>query len=288
MKNKIRKFFVCMTFTITVFGNHSQQIFADEISQGAVMNEVKIMEASNTEIVTPAYIQEQEEIKEQEESELNTIHYIAMGNSVTCNEPCDFWWGTWGMASSSPEKDYVHLVTEYIKNQTGKEVETKTVSIKNWEIPSDGNRNAVLSSYDQYLDEDTDVITLQCGENITTFVETTPTDFNDLILHIKEKAPNAQLIVLPNLLWDFQDVENAKENACNVNNVPIADMGDYFTNYDALYKSSVGTPVLGTDGQVHAIWYDIVGAHPNDAGMERIAQGIISNIDVDGLKAQFN
>ena len=35
---------------------------------------------------------------------------LAIGNSITLHPVCSYWWGSWGMAASSIDKDYVHQV----------------------------------------------------------------------------------------------------------------------------------------------------------------------------------
>lgn len=35
---------------------------------------------------------------------------LVLGNSITLHGECSYWWGEWGMAASSRDKDFVHLV----------------------------------------------------------------------------------------------------------------------------------------------------------------------------------
>ncbi len=43
--------------------------------------------------------------------------YLAIGNSITLHGICDYWWGNYGMAASSIDNDYYHLVcNNIIKN----------------------------------------------------------------------------------------------------------------------------------------------------------------------------
>ena len=36
--------------------------------------------------------------------------YLAIGNSITRHPECVYWWSEAGMAASTPEQDYFHLV----------------------------------------------------------------------------------------------------------------------------------------------------------------------------------
>lgn len=206
----------------------------------------------------------------------DTFEYVALGNSVTCNVPCDYWWGTYGMAASSPDKDYVHQVKDYITSTANVDVDVKTGSVKDWELSAD--RNACFQTFDGVLNEETDLVTIQAGENITENKEHLYEDFCNFLLHVSEKAPNAQIIVLGNILWDFDDVNDAKARACIDNGIIYIDMGEFKSSYDAMYKSYVGAPVTDDNGNAHEIWYDCVAAHPNDAGMSYISGKINEQI----------
>ena len=35
---------------------------------------------------------------------------LILGNSITLHSPCSYWWGSWGMAASSAEHDFVHIL----------------------------------------------------------------------------------------------------------------------------------------------------------------------------------
>lgn len=52
-----------------------------------------------------------------EDTEKNGLRVLFVGNSVTLHAPCESigWRGDWGMAASAQEKDYVHLVKDYIR-----------------------------------------------------------------------------------------------------------------------------------------------------------------------------
>lgn len=202
-------------------------------------------------------------------SKAETFNYVAIGNSVTCNELSDFWWNTGGMAASSPSKDYVHLITEWIKSQSGKSVSMQTADAKRWETASD--RNSQLSYYDAYVGSSTNLITIQIGENITENKQSLAQDFLVLFQHLKEKAPNAQILVIGELLWPSADIEAAKQSACNQLGITFIDASEFLNGYESTYRASMNSLVLGDDGGQHAINYDIVAAHPNDAGMACIA-----------------
>lgn len=236
--------------------------------------------ASETEAAATETVQETESETETETetSDADMFHYVAFGNSLTCNEISGFWWGTWGMAASDESKDYVHIVAQWLGGQSIKPVTTTVVSIKDWEMASD--RNGVLPLYMDYLDENTNLVTIQTGENITDFKGTLGNDYMGFVSMVKAKAPNAQVLMLAEMLWPSEDIESAKRAACAQYGVEFLDMATFLNGYEGLYKSAMGTVVGGADGGTHAIDNEVVASHPNDEGMACIAQEIINHIAI--------
>lgn len=207
----------------------------------------------------------------------DTFDYVALGNSITCNEADDeLWWGNWGMAASSEEKDYIHLISSWLGGQSAKPVTTTVLDLKKWELVSE--RDEVLKDYMEYFNEYTDLVTIQTGENITEYKETLGTDYDSLVKMIREMAPNAQILMLGEVLWPSEDIESAKRLACETYGITFIDMTDFLNGYDGFYKSSIGTVVSGADGESHTINNEVVAAHPNDEGMACIAQQVINQI----------
>lgn len=205
--------------------------------------------------------------------------YVALGNSVTANELSELWWSNWGMAATTEENDYVHIVSRWLEGQSEKPVTTTVLDIKKWEVAPD--RMAALDDYDKYFNEHTDLVTLQTGENIVEGKETLPVDYPALLQRIKEKAPNAQILVLGEVLWPKEDIESAKHAACDQTGIPFIDVSDFRAAYEeGTFRSSLGAEVYGSDGNIHAIDNEVVAAHPNDEGMANIAQHFIDNITI--------
>lgn len=209
----------------------------------------------------------------------DTYDYVALGNSVTCSEAeGSIWWGDWGMAATTAENDYVHLISAWLKEQSNKPVTTMILDLKKWELAEE--RDDVLDKYMAYFDENTDLITIQTGENITDFKETLDTDYESLVSQIKEKAPNAQIIMLGEVLWPSEDIESAKKAACEANDVQFLEMTEFLDDYNEVYRSEIGEVVYGEDGKKHIISDEAVAAHPNDEGMECIAELVTEEITI--------
>lgn len=228
-----------------------------------------------------------EKVEEKLESEImdtkeneEVFHYVAIGNSITCNKiEKDLWWGKWGMAASSKEKDYVHRISAWLSEQIPGSVKTKIIDLKSWELSK--NRKKTLKKYKECFHDKTDLVTIQTGENITENKKHLEKDYLELVKMIKKQAPNAQIIMLGGILWPSADIEEAKRAACEECEVSFVDMDAFLEEYETSYKSQIGKKVSGSDGKKHKIVNEVVAAHPNDAGMECIAGLIIDHIQLE-------
>lgn len=219
-----------------------------------------------------------EEVLDTAVIEPEPYHYVAFGNSVTYGEITEnIWWGDWGMAASSKEKDYVHLISSELEQTLSRPVVTEVYNLKSWELAK--NRISMLEEFEETLDETTDLVTIQSGENITQYQETLEIDYFDLLSFIRRKAPNAQILMLGELLWPSEKIEAAKQTACQACEITFIDMTPFLNDYDAVYKSSLGTEIVGADGEIHVISDEEVAAHPNDEGMACIAGLVLPYID---------
>ena len=244
---------------------------------------------ANQEYLNKVYSQQTEEltesglldsIKEEEfipDTSEEKFKYVAIGNSVTIHETNDLWHGDWGMAATSKESDYVHVLAEKIGETKNTPVDLSVISCKDWELGSD-RRGELLHAFDN-ISQDTDLITIQTGENITTFIENLDGDYDALFGYIKSKAPNAQILVLGEVLWPQDAIENAKRNSCSKYGISFVNMNEFLDGYETMYRSSMGEPIVGLDGNTYLIDNECVAAHPNDAGMQKIADIVFASVN---------
>lgn len=199
-----------------------------------------------------------------------TFDYLAIGNSITTHDACDYWPNTSGMAASTPEKDYFHLVSAGLEATKGK-VNSYAFSLFAWEvIATDRGEMATLT--DRYLTEDLDLITIQLGENaqdLSTFQD----DYVYLIQHIRQLAPNAKILILGDF-WSYEDRNLLKMQAAQ-------QCGAIFVSLDAImddptYQAGEKIEVTDQFGQIHEIRHGGVAKHPSDEAMAYIAQAILS------------
>ncbi|MBC3785555.1 SGNH/GDSL hydrolase family protein [Spirosoma utsteinense] len=183
-----------------------------------------------------------------------------------------------GMAATSPDKDYVHLMSA--KHQSlNPSVENRTLASWNmggqldeatgpyWEGQS--TKNGIdLSRFDPVAAWKPDIIYIRLGENVTDWEINNPAQYQnrlkDLIDKLISQSPGAK-VVLSTAVWDKPNYDAAIRAIGAERNYPIADFSNMWPNrlingYYALNPSIYGD--AGTDN------------HPDDDGMAHMADGL--------------
>ena len=197
------------------------------------------------------------------------FNYLAIGNSITIHPYADYWWDDdRGMAASTDDKDYVHLIGATLPDPS----KVYAYNFYTWEVQS-ADRAETLSLLDGYLSDKLDLVTIQLSENasdLTTF----ETDYEELIQYIKVGAPNAQIIVIDDF-WDSGDKSLMKKVASERENVDFVSLEEI--KGKPKYQAGIGTVVYDKDGNEHTIEHDGVASHPGDKGMSYIAE-VVENV----------
>ena len=192
----------------------------------------------------------------------DSYNYLAIGNSITKHPICNYWWNEIGMAASSEDKDYVHLISSALPQPS--KVVAYNFSV--WETQSH-DRAETLSLLDWYLSDKLDLVTIQLSENVSD-VSTFENDYVELISYVKKGAPNAQIIVIDDF-WDSGEKSMMKQLAAEQENVDFVSLEDIKEKTE--YQAGLGTLVYDKDGNKHIIEHEGVAVHPGDKGMEYIA-----------------
>ena len=200
------------------------------------------------------------------------FRYLAIGNSITRHPVCDIWWNEIGMAASTADYDYFHIVTRYLNEAYG-DVEAKAVNFVEWETAKQ-DRASTYGVIEPELSEDLDLITVQLSENASTH-KGLGKDVSALLQYLKTKCPRARIILVDDF-WD-KDKSKEKRKAARAENVAFANLKAIRGN--PAFMANVGDIVFGSDGMPHVIDREDVARHPNDAGMLFIAQVIIRQIE---------
>lgn len=196
-------------------------------------------------------------------------NYLAIGNSITLHSITSFWWNEIGMAASSEEHDYYHLVLEYLK-ANNEHVMGVPYNFSVWETQSH-DRDETLEYLDHYLSPDLDLVTVQLAENASD-LSTYQEDYVSLLNHIKDKAPNARVLVVGDF-WSNDNRDVLKQNAVKETGLEYVSLEGITDNKD--YYCGLGTTVYDKDGKEHVVEHSGVANHPGDSGMKAIADRMI-------------
>jgi uncharacterized repeat protein (TIGR02543 family) len=203
----------------------------------------------------------------------NVFDYLAIGNSITKHPLYSYWWNECGMAATSSENDYVHLVADHLKKTYG-DVCFEAIHFGKWETQAQ-NRRETYGVIDPYLSTKLDMVTIQLSENVTD-ITAFEEDFEDLIRYIKQRAPCATILVIDDF-WDNDKKESLKKEACSNTNVIFLSLDDIKGKEE--YQCGLGTVVYDPEGGGHVVEHNGVAVHPGNKGMRYIADIIIGAIE---------
>lgn len=197
-------------------------------------------------------------------------NWLIIGNSITISPINSYWWGQWGMAASRRENDYVHVLTDLIRQKYVNLEDPQII----WSGPTSWERTH-NQNYDYetklapYLSADTDLVVLRLGDNVVDYTNY-EANYGTYLDKIREYAPNAQIIAT-GVFWNNPTTDNAQRNAALSRGIPFVELSDLD---QPKYKSFIGDVVWGDDGQQHTVDNLGVSKHPNDNGMAQIATRI--------------
>lgn len=182
------------------------------------------------------------------------------GNSITLHglRPEIGWNNVWGMAASSEDKDYVHILMKKVR-ETDEDAAFCVCQVAEWER-SYKNDGDILSRYEAASEFGADIIVLRFIENCTKAEfdgEVFMKSLSELVKYL-DKANKAKIIATTGF-WkhpgDEYIIKFAKEN-----NLPLINLGD-----------------LGEQDCMKAIGlfeHSGVANHPGDLGMQTIADRV--------------
>jgi hypothetical protein len=194
---------------------------------------------------------------------------LFLGNSITLHgpKPDIGWTGNWGMAASSEEKDYVHLVTRAIAQQTGAQPQIKVRNIADFE------RNCATYDVEGELKDlfafDPDLVVLAIGENVPALSsEDAQAKFRAGVGSILRcaLAKRHSLVVVRSCFWPDATKDQLLKEACAEANARFVDAGP------------VGRDPGNSARSERSFTHDGVAGHPGDKGMKAIADLILQAV----------
>jgi hypothetical protein len=190
---------------------------------------------------------------------------LFLGNSITLHGPsADIGWtGNWGMAASSEDQDYVHLVTRALAQHTGSTPQIRVRNIADFE------RNYATYDVDEAMKDlfafDPDLVVLAIGENVPALgSEEAKTQFQAGVMNILRcaLAKRHPLVVVRSCFWEDAAKDQVLLQACQ-------EAGGIFVNAGPL-----GREAANAARSERSFAHEGVAGHPGDRGMQALADAI--------------
>ena len=187
---------------------------------------------------------------------------LILGNSITYSaaNPGIGWNGSWGIAASAPEKDYVHLLAGYFKQRNAKSV-VQAVNISAFEM------NSAAFDFDaelkNYRNTKPDLLIIRIGENVNSSFDAVvfAKRYQALLAYMRTDNPNLKILAAGSF-WPDRDYINIILSSYTPY-VSLSFLGNDISNY-AFNLQNVSDAVKG---------------HPGDKGMQGIATTIWAKIE---------
>lgn len=194
-----------------------------------------------------------------------TKKVLFFGNSITRHEPNENigWMGDWGMAASSKENDYVHLVVKELDKKFGK-VDYCIAQGAMWEWEYKTSDAVMNEYYSAAKSFDADIIIIRIGENITAQkhleVNCKP-HFAKAVDFLVGK--NAKKVIITDMFW-YAIYNDCFKEVCEEKGYTFCHLTDLENDERTMAKG--------------LFEHQGVASHPGDYGMQCIAQRILEKI----------
>jgi uncharacterized protein len=194
---------------------------------------------------------------------------LFLGNSITLHGPkADIGWtGNWGMAASSEERDYVHLVASALARHTGSAPKIMVRNIADFE------RN--YASYDvdgemkEFFAFDPDLVVLAIGENVPALsTADAQARFKAGVMKILKGllARRHPLVVVRSCFWADPAKDQMLSQASREANAIFVNAGP------------LGREAANAARSERSFAHDGVAGHPGDKGMKALADAIVQAV----------
>lgn len=193
------------------------------------------------------------------------LKVLFFGNSITRHEPnAEIGWsGDWGMAATSKEKDFVHLIISELDKKYGK-VDYCIAQGAAWEQNYQDSDRVLREHYSAVADFNADIIVIRIGENITAakHIELNCKPyFAKAVDFLVSK--NAKKVVITDLFW-YSVYNDVLKEVCEEKHHTFCHLTDL--------ENDERTMALGL------FEHKGVASHPGDFGMQCIADRILEKI----------
>jgi len=194
---------------------------------------------------------------------------LFLGNSITLHGPNKGigWDGNWGMAASSEDKDYVHLVAKALTQKDGSVPKTMVRNIASFERQYGSFDTAALVKETSAFGAD--LIVVAIGENVPALTNATCTAlFSEKTATLLKsiKGDGKPLVVVRSCFWANVPKDEALKKASQ-------EIGALYLDIGALGKDEKNYARSERSFQ-----HKGVANHPGDKGMKAIADAIVGAV----------
>jgi len=196
---------------------------------------------------------------------------LFLGNSITLHEPKPEigWFDRWGMAASSEENDYVHLILRSLTKARGTEPQSIVTNIVPFE--RDFETYDIDANLKKEIEFKADLVIVAIGENVPELTseqakKSFKVSFKNLLQ--KLKAASEPTIVVRSCFWHNPVKDAILKQVCD-------DVGGIFVDMSNLDKDERN--FARSERQFS---HKGVAAHPGDRGMQAIANLILKALGV--------
>lgn len=194
------------------------------------------------------------------------------GNSLTKNA------GGIGMAASDQNHDWYHLVSQYLKKANPSVQINDRTNVSDWEsgTSTEARDQVFTNRIKPLLAADTDLVIIQLVDNVNRDEKhaTFANDAQKLLANIRSVSPKAQVLWVAGWFLSYDDLIPSIKAACDKYGAKFVDTTPYRANH-----SHVGATRTALDGHQWQIVSSGEAAHPDDTGMQLIANAVIGNLD---------
>lgn len=182
------------------------------------------------------------------------LKILFIGNSITKHGPAPDlgWYGDWGMAATSEDKDYVHvLIGKLLQSNANIEYKVQNIASWEWDFTFD------LSTFIEIMDFNPNILVVRLGENVDVTYAKANNYQNSLEILIDYYKTDYSEVYITNCFWQNTYKDNVQKTVALVNNYNFVDIDSLSTdetNYAYLDFENSG-----------------VAYHPSDYGMQNIA-----------------
>lgn len=197
----------------------------------------------------------------------NPLKILIVGNSIAVRfpDPAVSWTGSWGMAASSQDKDFSHVLYAHISTKTPRPVEMRIQSFVDFERDFD---HFDFLSVTEYKDYQPDLIILRIGDNVSHDLAKGADFKRAYQALIAFLSPSGKAYVVATSSWFPNDiVDQSMRVSCIAPQCSFVELSNLYADYSNSASAE------------RAFDVPVVGRHPGDKGMKAVADAIGAAVD---------